>query len=190
MGYAVHDYTGWYGASDNSYNTSNYIRQFKEQVPVVETHPIVITEVDWSPQNSNNIKNYNEMGQPVYGNYGTWATASTSKWGKAYKAILDYYGNISMTLSGTHCLLDVNKLIADGTVTPAFGGLEEAERSGKAAGSESEGVGGEHDVLAEQAGVNSVISVVGSSDHDHRRSVHEHVLETGPRGCLGIGGLI
>ena len=39
---------------------------------------------------------------------------------------LDYYGNISMTLSGTHCLLDVDQLIADGTVTPAFGGLEEA----------------------------------------------------------------
>ena len=120
IGYAVHDYAGWYGTSDNSYDTNNAIKQFGSQVPVVRTNPIVITEVDWSPQNSSNIKNYNEMGQPVYGNYGTWATASTSKWGKAYKAVLDYYGNISMTLTGTGDFIDIDDCINKGKVTPAF----------------------------------------------------------------------
>ena len=120
IGYAVHDYAGWYGTSDNSYDTNNAIKQFGSQVPVVRTNPIVITEVDWSPQNSSNIKNYNEMGQPVYGNYGTWATASTSKWGKAYKAVLDYFGNISMTLTGTGDFIDIDDCISKGKVTPAF----------------------------------------------------------------------
>ena len=60
------------------------------------------------------------MGQPVYGNYGTWATASTSKWGKAYKAILDYYGNISMTLTGTGDFIDIDDYINKKKVTPAF----------------------------------------------------------------------
>lgn len=120
IGYAVHDYAGWYGTSDNSYDTNNAIKQFGSQVPVVRTNPIVITEVDWSPQNSSNIKNYNEMGQPVYGNYGTWATASTSKWGKAYKAVLDYFGNISMTLTGTGDFIDIDDCINKGKVTPAF----------------------------------------------------------------------
>ena len=120
IGYAVHNYAGWYGCSDTSYDTNNAIKQFGNQVPVVKTNPIVITEVDWSPQNSTNIKNYNEMGQPVYGNYGTWATASTSKWGKAYKAILDYYGNISMTLTGTGDFIDIDDYINKKKVTPAF----------------------------------------------------------------------
>ena len=121
IGYAVHDYAGWYGTSDDSYDTNNAIKQFGNQVPVVKTNPIVITEVDWSPKNSSNIKNYNEFGQPVYGNYGTWATASTSKWGKAYKAILEHYGNISMTLTSTADYIDINDYLYNNKkVTPAF----------------------------------------------------------------------
>lgn len=126
IGYAVHDYTGWYGSSDNHCDPQSKINQFHKQVPVVDFAPIIITEVDWSPENPDKEGHTNEHGEWVQPNYGTWSTGSTSKWGKAYKACLDYYGNISMTLSGTHCLLDVDKLIADGTVTPAFGGLEEA----------------------------------------------------------------
>ncbi len=120
IGYAVHDYVGWYGTDDNNYNAQNAINNFERQVPVVRTNPIVITEVDWSPQNTSNIKNYNEFGQPVYGNYGTWATGSTSRWGKAYKAILDYYGNISMTLTGTGDFIDIDDYINRKKVTPAF----------------------------------------------------------------------
>lgn len=122
IGYAVHDYAGWYGTSDDSYDTNNAIKQFGNQVPVVKTNPIVITEVDWSPQNkSGEIDHYNEFGQPVYKNYGTWATASTSKWGKAYKAILDHYGNISMTLTSTADYIDINDYLYNNKkVTPAF----------------------------------------------------------------------
>ena len=120
IGYAVHNYAGWYDNSDEHCDVNNAIKKFGESVPIIRTNPIVITEVDWSPKNSSNIKNYNEMGQPVYGNYGTWATASTSKWGKAYKAILDYYGNVSMTLTGTGDYIDIDDYINKKKVTPAF----------------------------------------------------------------------
>ncbi len=132
IGYAVHDYDGWYGCEDKKLNESNVeqaaqnkIRQFHNQVPVVDTNPIIITEVDWSPKNPGS-GHYNEHGEWVESNYGTWATGRTSMWGRCYKTVLDYYGNISMTLSGTHCLIDIDQLLADGSVVPAFGGLEEA----------------------------------------------------------------
>lgn len=126
IGYAVHDYTGWYGCSDQNPDPQNKIAQFHKQVPVVDTNPIIITEVDWSPENPSAQGHYNEHNEWVQPNYGTWSTGSTSKWGKAYKAMLDYYGNISMTLSGTGCLLDIDKLLSTGDVYPAFNGLEEA----------------------------------------------------------------
>ena len=126
IGYAVHDYTGWYGCSDANPDPQNKIEQFHKQVPVVDTNPIIITEVDWSPENPSAQGHYNEHKEWVQPNYGTWSTGSTSKWGKAYKAMLDYYGNISMTLSGTGCLFDIDKLLSTGNVYPAFNGLEEA----------------------------------------------------------------
>jgi beta-xylosidase len=125
IGYAVHDYCGWYDTWDGHHDPQNKINQFKKQVPVVETAPIIITEVDWSPKKEG-TGHYNEHGEWVESNYGTWATGSTSKWGMAYKAMLDYYGNISMTLSGTHCLLDILTLLNTGEVVPAFDGNEEA----------------------------------------------------------------
>ena len=125
IGYAVHDYCGWYGCSDDTPSPENKINQFHKQVPVVDTNPIIITEVDWSPYKPGE-SHVNEHGDTVPSNYGTWATGSTSKWGKAYKAMLDHYGNISMTLSGTACLLDIDTLLAKKKVVPAFGGLEEA----------------------------------------------------------------
>lgn len=126
IGYAVHDYTGWYGCSDANPDPQNKIEQFHKQVPVVDTNPIIITEVDWSPENPSAQGHYNEHNEWVQPNYGTWSTGSTSKWGKAYKAMLDYYGNISMTLSGTGCLFDIDKLLSTGNVYPAFNGIEEA----------------------------------------------------------------
>ena len=125
IGYAVHDYSGWYGCSDDTPDPNNKIAHFLQQVPVVETAPIIITEVDWSPKKPGE-GHYNEHGDWVEANYGTWATGSTSKWGKAYKAMLDHFGNISMTLSGSDCLIDVDKLLQTGVAEPAFGGLEEA----------------------------------------------------------------
>jgi len=126
IGYAVHDYCGWYGCSDNTPDPQSKINQFRKQVPVVDTAPIIITEVDWSPTNPDAEGHYNEHGEWVQPNYGTWATGSTSKWGKAFKTMLDHYGNISMTLSGTGCLIDRDILLQTGRVEPAFGGLEEA----------------------------------------------------------------
>ncbi|MBO4613130.1 MAG: family 43 glycosylhydrolase [Bacteroidaceae bacterium] len=131
IGYAVHDYTGWYGCSDNHYDHDAYIKQFHNQVPVVDTNPIAITEIDWSPEKEGS-GHYNEHGEWVTSNYGTWSTGSTSKWGEAYKALHDYYGNISMTLSGSHCYFDWDTYANSNfkTVVPAFGG--EPEACGKA----------------------------------------------------------
>ena len=126
IGYAVHDYCGWYGCSDDTPDPENKIKQFHQSVPVIDFAPVIITEVDWSPVNPGAEGHYNESGAWVQPNYGTWATGSTSKWGKAYKAMLDYFGNISMTLSGTGCLFDIDKLLNTGSVYPAFNGLEEA----------------------------------------------------------------
>jgi hypothetical protein len=87
--------------------------------------PIVITEVDWSPEQPG-TGHYNEHGEWVVSNMGTWATASTSKWGMAFKKILDYFGNISMTLSGTSTYIDIDHYLSTGEVRPAFGGHPEA----------------------------------------------------------------
>ena len=51
IGYAVHDYTGWYGCSDSHCNPQDKMNPFHAQVPVVDFAPIIITEVDWSPVN-------------------------------------------------------------------------------------------------------------------------------------------
>lgn len=132
FGYAVHDYTGWYGCSDEgvasvgvTQATKNKINQFHNQVPVVDTNPIIVTEIDWSPKKPG-TGHYNEHGDWVESNYGTWSTGTTSKWGVVTKGVYDHYGNISMTLSGTDCLIDVPKLLNTGKAEPAFGGIEEA----------------------------------------------------------------
>jgi len=126
IGYAVHDYPGWYGCSDSNPDPQNNINQFHTQVPVVDTNPIFISEVDWSPEDPTAEGHYDEHGNWVLPNLGTWATGSTSKWGKAFKALLDHYGNISMTITHPHEFLDIDKLLADGSVVPAFDGNPEA----------------------------------------------------------------
>lgn len=133
IGYAVHDYPGWYNSSDDNPSPTNKINSFHDAVPVVDTNPIIITEVDWSPvkepktpkKNQDGSIQYNEMGQIVYENLGTWATGSTSKWGKAFKAVLDKFGNISMTLTHPHEYIDLDKML-QGTIEPAFDGNPEA----------------------------------------------------------------
>ena len=132
IGYAVHDYDGWYGMADKEWQAKDVparikakITQFHNQVPVVDTNPIIVTEIDWSPTKPG-TGHYNEHGQYVESNYGTWATGRTSVWGAVTKGVHDHYGNISMTLSGTACLIDIDTLIKKNKVVPAFGGLEEA----------------------------------------------------------------
>ena len=118
-GYAVHVYPGWYGASDTSYDHQAFIRNFQNQVPVVTSKPILVSEIDWSPEQPGSGK-YNEFGQWVASNYGTWGTASTSKWGNAWKSVMDYFGNISMTLTSIDDYLDVDAFLQNGTVKAAF----------------------------------------------------------------------
>ncbi len=118
-GYAVHVYPGWYGASDTSYDHQAFIRNFQKQVPVVTSKPILVSEIDWSPEQPGSGK-YNEFGQWVASNYGTWGTASTSKWGNAWKSVMDYFGNISMTLTSIDDYLDVDAFLQKGTVKAAF----------------------------------------------------------------------
>jgi len=136
FGYAVHDYNGWYGCDDKYLKekdvaaaTQRKISQFHSNVPVLDTNPIIVTEIDWSPYKPG-TGHYNEGGNWVESNYGTWATAHTSVWGTITKNVYDHYGNISMTLSGSHCLFDIRKLLETGEVVPAFGG--EPEACGKA----------------------------------------------------------
>ena len=132
IGYAVHDYNGWYGCDDKNLSASDVpaatqrkIEQFHNQVPVVDTNPVMITEIDWSPFKPG-TGHYNEHGDWVESNYGTWATGRTSVWGNITKGVYDHFGNVSMTLSGTGCLLDIDILIKTGQASPAFDGLEEA----------------------------------------------------------------
>ena len=121
FGYAVHNYVGWYNGNNSTpySQVNNYINQFHTQVPVIDTNPIVITEVDWSPEKAG-TGHTDEHGNWVLANYGTWATGTTSNWGALYKALLDHYGTISMTLSGTDTYLDVQAYLDNGTVRPAY----------------------------------------------------------------------
>lgn len=127
IGYAVHDYPGWYNSSDDNPDPDNKIAQFHASVPVIDAYPVFVTEVDWSPiKEPKEIDHYNEMNQPVYKNLGTWATGTTSKWGKAFKAVLDHFGNISMTLTHPHDFMDLDALYGQNVVKPAFNGNPEA----------------------------------------------------------------
>lgn len=121
IGYAVHFYPGWFSTSDSQTNTQTSINSFLESVPVVKTSPIMITEVDWSPEQEPKVFDHNnEYGQPVYKNCGTWATGSTSKFGKGFRAIIDYFGNIGWTLTHTHDYLDIDYYLNYKKVRPAF----------------------------------------------------------------------
>lgn len=123
IGYAVHCYPGWYGTDDNSYNHDNCIKQFKASVPVWATNPLLISEIDWSPgeivyENGQPKKKYDGNYETV--NYGTWGTASTSKWGKAVKAAFDACGNVSMTLTHPSDYYNIDKYLEEGIFEPAF----------------------------------------------------------------------
>lgn len=131
FGYAVHDYPGWYSASDESYSKTTTLTAFMNSVPVWQKRPIMVTEIDWSPyvRDENGelvVTRIDEQGNPVYKNYGTWGTASTSKWGSAFKNIHDVLGNVGMTLTGTSDYIDIDAYIKKKKIIPAFQGNEEA----------------------------------------------------------------
>lgn len=121
--YAVHVYSGWYGnMTDKNCNHDTFIRNFKSQVPMVETKPIMVTEIDWSPEDPDKKSegHYNEWGQWTQPNLGSWATASTSKWGLAWKAVHDHFGNIGMTITHPQEYYDIDEYLKTGIVQPGF----------------------------------------------------------------------
>lgn len=121
--YAVHVYSGWYGnMTDKNYDHDTFIRNFKSQVPMVETKPIMVTEIDWSPEDPDKASegHYNEWGQWTQPNLGSWATASTSKWGLAWKAVHDHFGNIGMTITHPQEYYDIDVYLKTGKVIPGF----------------------------------------------------------------------
>ncbi len=120
--YAVHVYSGWYNASDKNCNHDAFIKQFQAQVPMVTSKPIMVTEIDWSPEDPDKASegHYNEWGDWTQPNLGSWATASTSKWGLAWKAVHDYFGNIGMTLTHPQEYYDIDEYLKSGIVQPGF----------------------------------------------------------------------
>lgn len=95
-GFAIHVYPGWYGSDGENEdggvgNNGGYVsfqNGWDNQVgPVAETHPIMVTEMDWAP------KKYN----------ASWGKATTGEAGGAgfganFKLITDNSGNVSWLL--------------------------------------------------------------------------------------------
>lgn len=126
--YSVHVYSGWYGnMTDANCDHNTFIRNFQNQVPMVTSKPIMVTEIDWSPNDPDKASegHYNEWKQWVAPNFGTWATGSTSKWGLAWKAVHDHFGNIGMTITHPQEYYDIDEYLNSGTVRP---GLQNAKK--------------------------------------------------------------
>ena len=126
--YSVHVYSGWYGnMTDANCDHNTFIRNFQKQVPMVTSKPIMVTEIDWSPNDPDKASegHYNEWNQWVAPNFGTWATGSTSKWGLAWKAVHDHFGNIGMTITHPQEYYDIDEYLNSGTVRP---GLQNAKK--------------------------------------------------------------
>lgn len=126
--YSVHVYSGWYGnMTDANCDHNTFIRNFQNQVPMVTSKPIMVTEIDWSPNDPDKASegHYNEWKQWVAPNFGTWATGSTSKWGLAWKAVHDHFGNIGMTITHPQEYYDIDEYLNSGKVRP---GLQNAKK--------------------------------------------------------------
>ena len=121
--YSVHVYSGWYGnMTDANCDHNTFIRNFQKQVPMVTSKPIMVTEIDWSPNDPDRASegHYNEWNQWVAPNFGTWATGSTSKWGMAWKAVHDHFGNIGMTITHPQEYYDIDEYLNSGNVRPVL----------------------------------------------------------------------
>lgn len=126
--YAVHVYSGWYGnMTDKNCDHNTFIKNFQAQVPMVTSKPIMVTEIDWSPEDPDKASegHYNEWGQWTASNLGTWATGSTSKWGLAWKAVHDHFSNIGMTITHPQEYYDIDEYLKTGKVQP---GLQNAKK--------------------------------------------------------------
>ena len=118
-GYAVHVYPGWYAQHDGNADPDRFLRHFLDSVPVVRDYPCVVTECDWSPERPGQGK-LNEFGQEVKANYGTWGTASTSKWGGAYLKTIERLGNVSTICGDINLLFKIDDWLKDGRIVVPF----------------------------------------------------------------------
>ena len=123
-GYAVHVYPGWYAQHDGNADPDRFLRHFLDSVPVVRDYPCVVTECDWSPERPGQGK-LNEFGQEVKANYGTWGTASTSKWGGAYLKTIERLGNVSTICGDINLLFKIDDWLKDGRIVVPFDGNPE-----------------------------------------------------------------
>lgn len=85
IGYAVHIYPGWFGSA-SGYDV--FKREWDEQVkPVADIAPILITEMDWAPEEYNS-----SWGKGITG------TAGGEGFGANFKKIMDETGNAGWLL--------------------------------------------------------------------------------------------
>ena len=125
LGYAVHAYQGRFELDEDKCEPNYAVYRFAKSVPMLYTNPIMITETDWSPINPDTYSE-DEEGNISYTNYGTWSTATTSKWGVALKAILDGYDNVGTIISAPDFYVDIDEYLHNGTIRPGLYGMEEA----------------------------------------------------------------
>lgn len=123
-GYAVHVYPGWYAQHDGNADPDRFMTHFVRSVPVVKDYPCVVTECDWSPECPGKSK-LNEFGQEVKANFGTWGTASTSKWGNAYLATIERLGNVSTICGDINLLFKIDDWLKEKKITIPFDGNPE-----------------------------------------------------------------
>lgn len=124
LGYAVHIYPGWFCQNDGNADGERMLSAFNYDVPVIYDAPVVITEVDWSPEKEGEGR-IDEFGNWIPSNWGSWGTGSTSKWGKAFKYMLECNKNISVAIGAADEYFDISQYLKDGTVKPWFDGNPE-----------------------------------------------------------------
>ena len=124
FGYAVHVYPGWYAQNDDNADPERFISHFIRSVPVVMDYPCVVTECDWSPEKPGAGK-LNEFGKYVPANWGTWGTASTSKWGGAYLRTIERLGNVSTICGDIGLLFKIDDWVKGGKIVVPFDGNPE-----------------------------------------------------------------
>ena len=92
IGYAVHCYPGWYNSGNNSGNVNETYANFKqgwnnEIMPIGKKAPIVVTEMDWAPEEYNS-----SWGKAVTG------VAGANGFGANFMRICDESHNVSWLL--------------------------------------------------------------------------------------------
>jgi beta-xylosidase len=97
IGYATHAYPGNYGNTEVNCTDDNFITNWDTCVPVTASAPLLINEFDWDTQTN----------------------GTASKWGNAFKQMVDHYGNISLSLAGIGQLIDIDAYLNSGKVTAA-----------------------------------------------------------------------